>query len=72
MHNWESTILSLTDTIENAIHTLNKSGMQIVLVLDNLGKLRGTITDGDVPKIFAVCGDRNHNDGNKITPQSIV
>ena len=48
MHNWESTILSLTDTIENAIHTLNKSGMQIVLVLDNLGKLRGTITDGDV------------------------
>jgi dTDP-glucose pyrophosphorylase len=48
LHNWESTILSLTDTIENAIHTLNKSGMQIVLVLDNLGKLRGTITDGDV------------------------
>ena len=30
------------------------------------------ITDGDVPKVFAVCGDRNHNDGNKITPQSIV
>ena len=48
MHNWESTILSLTDTIENAIHTLNKSGMQIALVLDNRGKLRGTITDGDV------------------------
>ena len=48
MHNWESTILSLTDTIENAIHILNKSGMQIALVLDNRGKLRGTITDGDV------------------------
>jgi len=48
LHNWESTILSLTDTIENAIHILNKSGMQIALVLDNRGKLRGTITDGDV------------------------
>jgi len=30
------------------------------------------ITDGDVPKVFAVCGDRNHSDGDKITPESIV
>jgi len=28
--------------------------------------------DGDVPKVFAVCGDKEHNDGNKITPKSIV
>jgi len=30
------------------------------------------IKDGDVPKVFAVCGDRNHSDGDKITPESIV
>jgi hypothetical protein len=31
------------------------------------------IKDGDVPKIFAVCGDKVHdNDGTKATPQSIV
>ena len=31
------------------------------------------IIEGDMPKIFAVCGDRNHDkDGTKSTPQSIV
>jgi dTDP-glucose pyrophosphorylase len=48
LHNWKNTILSLTDTVEDAIHTLNKSGMQIALVLDESGKLKGTITDGDI------------------------
>lgn len=48
MDNWKNTILSLTDTLENAIHTLDKSGMQIALVLDPSARLKGTITDGDV------------------------
>jgi len=30
------------------------------------------IKDGEVPKVFAVCGDREHKDGSQITPQSIV
>jgi len=31
------------------------------------------IKDGDVPKVFAICGDKVHdNDGTKGTPQSIV
>ncbi|WP_019025916.1 hypothetical protein [Colwellia piezophila] len=30
------------------------------------------ITDGDVPMVFAVCGDKVHDDGKKITPESIV
>jgi len=31
------------------------------------------INDGDVPKVFAICGDRVHdNDGKNGTPESIV
>jgi hypothetical protein len=30
------------------------------------------IKDGDVPKIFVACGDREHKDGKNVTPESIV
>jgi hypothetical protein len=30
------------------------------------------INDGDMPKIFAACGGRDHNDGKKLIPESIV
>ena len=30
------------------------------------------ITEGDMPKIFAACGDRVHDDGKKSVPESII
>ena len=45
---WRNTLLSDESTIEQAIHSLIKSGLQIVLVVSGDGVLVGTITDGDI------------------------
>jgi dTDP-glucose pyrophosphorylase len=46
--NWRNTLLGCEATIEQAIYSLTKSGMQIVLVVSSDGVLVGTITDGDI------------------------
>ena len=46
--NWRNTLLGCESTIEQAIYSLTKSGMQIVLVVSSDGVLVGTITDGDI------------------------
>ena len=45
---WRSTILSPDSLIKDCIVNLNKSGLQIVLVIDETAKLIGTVTDGDI------------------------
>ena len=45
---WKQTILSSTATIAEAIQNLNKTGVKIILVTNQLGALEGTISDGDV------------------------
>jgi hypothetical protein len=30
------------------------------------------INEGDMPKVFAACGGKQHDDGKKLTPESIV
>ncbi len=45
---WQSTLLSLGSTIQQAIYSLEKSGMQIVIVVAENNKLVGTLTDGDI------------------------
>ena len=46
--NWRDTLLPCEGDIEQAIHSLIKSGLQIVLVVSDDGTLIGTITDGDI------------------------
>jgi len=48
LHDWTKTIISPSDTIEMVIKVLDEVGMRIALVVDESGKLQGTITDGDV------------------------
>ena len=48
MKNWSKILLKPSDSLENAIKVLHVGGLQIVLVVDNNGKLLGTITDGDI------------------------
>lgn len=48
MKNWKTTTLFKDATIEDAIQTLDKEALGIVLVVDADQKLIGTITDGDV------------------------
>ena len=45
---WKQTILSSTATIADVIRNLDKTGTKIVLVVNQLGALEGTISDGDV------------------------
>ena len=47
---WKDILLKPIDTLEKAIKVLHAGGMRITLVIDNSGKLMGTVTDGDIRK----------------------
>ncbi len=48
VRDWKKTLLKYDALISDAISCLNDSMMQIVLVVDEANRLKGTITDGDV------------------------
>lgn len=48
MADWKKAVLDASATLGAAIKNLDESTLQIALVLDETGKLLGTITDGDV------------------------
>ena len=48
MYDWRETLLSPMDTLEKAIHVLEREALRIVMVADEHGHLLGTVTDGDV------------------------
>jgi dTDP-glucose pyrophosphorylase/CBS domain-containing protein len=45
---WRQTLLTPNATIDEAIRNLDKTGIKIVLVVDEAGVLQGTISDGDI------------------------
>lgn len=49
---WRSTLLPLGSSIQQAIHSLENSSMQIVLAVSSENKLVGTLTDGDIRRAF--------------------
>jgi len=48
VYDWRATLLKPTDTLEDAIQSLDRASLRIVMVADNQTKLLGTITDGDI------------------------
>ena len=48
MKDWSKILLTPEDSIEKSIEVLNAGGIRIALVVDNDGKLLGTLTDGDI------------------------
>jgi dTDP-glucose pyrophosphorylase len=48
MRDWKNTILNQKATMKEAIETLDKESLRIVLVADQEKRLIGTITDGDI------------------------
>lgn len=48
MNRWKETLISPDTTILRAIEVIDASSLQIALVVDEAGKLLGTVTDGDV------------------------
>jgi dTDP-glucose pyrophosphorylase/predicted transcriptional regulator len=47
-YDWKKTLIRDSKTIQEALESLNNSGLQIVLVIDSNQKFKGTITDGDI------------------------
>ena len=52
MKNWKNIALSETANIKEALQIIDKSALQIALVVDENNKLLGTITDGDIRRGF--------------------
>lgn len=48
MKQWESTLLGPETTLENAIATLDREALRIVMIVNAERRLLGTLTDGDV------------------------
>jgi len=48
MKSWRNALVKATITLEQAIEVLDKAALRIVLVVDESGRLLGTLTDGDV------------------------
>lgn len=49
---WRTTLVPLGSTIQQAIHSLETSSMQIVLAVSEGNRLAGTLTDGDIRRAF--------------------
>jgi len=60
MKNWEAILLPPTATIRDAMRTLDKGSLRIVLVCDGEKRLLGTVTDGDTRR--ALLADANMQD----------
>ena len=45
---WHGTLLSSGAKVREAINVLNQVSLKIVLVVDRLGRLEGTVSDGDI------------------------
>ena len=64
--NWKKSLLKLRNhTIKDAIYSLNKSGVQIIIVVNKNNKLIGTITDGDIRRAL-VRGEKLESNIKKI------
>lgn len=50
--NWKANVLNKNKTIGDAIKVLNKTGIQIVCVVEKKMSFLGTITDGDIRRIL--------------------
>ncbi len=60
MKSWKCIVLSPTATIREAMRTLDKGSLRIVLICDAEQKLLGTVTDGDTRR--ALLADANMQD----------
>ena len=48
MKDWSEVTLKISDSLETAIKVLHAGDLQIALVVDNKGRLLGTVTDSDI------------------------
>ena len=59
MKNWKDTLIGQKATLKEAMLAIDLGGLRIALVVDEVGRLLGTITDGDLRR--ALLAGRSHN-----------
>lgn len=59
MSNWKQIRLTTDAVLSEAIETLNRGAMRIVLIVDKKNQLIGTITDGDIRRALLSNGNMN-------------
>ena len=69
---WKQAILEDGATIGQAIHTLNEASVKIVLVVNKMGVLDGTISDGDIRRGLLKGLDMNSPIGSIIHHNALV
>ena len=69
---WKDATISSSATIKEVIQCLDKSALQIVLVINSKGSLEGTITDGDIRRGLLKGMDLNSTIENIIHRDSLV
>ncbi|MGZ4953842.1 MAG: nucleotidyltransferase family protein [Methylobacter sp.] len=47
-YNWRNALINPKTTLQEAICVIDKAALQIALVIDDLGRLSGVVTDGDI------------------------
>ena len=47
-HRWKNILISVDDTIREALAAINNEALRIALVVDDNQKLLGIVTDGDI------------------------
>lgn len=47
-HNWRDALIGPKTNLHEAIHVIDKAALQIALVTDDVGRLSGVVTDGDI------------------------
>ena len=45
---WKSTLMLSSSTLRDAVQNLTTSGLRIILIVNSVGKLMGTLSDGDI------------------------
>ena len=61
MNSWQKTLVSKQTTVREAMRKIDNVGVQIALVVDDAGRLVGTLSDGDVRR--ALLGGISLDDG---------
>jgi choline kinase/predicted transcriptional regulator len=48
MKDWRSTLIGPESSVRGAVEVIDAAGLQIALIIDDNGRLLGTVTDGDI------------------------
>ena len=70
--NWIDAVLTINSTISEAIQSLNRSSLKIVLVVGKNNQLIGTVTDGDIRRAILMGKEITNNIGDIVQKKPVI